>query len=143
MYREQTLKCLKSLKLPKEGYCLFGGVCLAIRDIRSTDDIDIYVTDQLYQRFKQAGWREKSDLWPEPPYLVAKIHGMGIEVYRVFVTEIWQPKFQQYLVEPEIIDGYRFMPLDELYEWKAAVRRPKDVRDLKLIDAFMVKQKKL
>lgn len=135
MYREQLLDRLKSLRLPKDGYCVFGGACLAIRDIRATDDIDLYVTTRLYDELKRRGWQEKTDPWPSP-YLVTNINGTVVEVYKAFENKKWQPKFDRYLTKPEIIAGYRFMPLDELYEWKAVTRRPKDIRDIKLIEHY-------
>lgn len=77
--------------------------------------------------------------WPTP-YLVTEINGTVVEAYRAFENKKWQPKFQRYLIEPELIEGYRFMPLDELYEWKAATRRPKDLRDLRLIDEYRARK---
>lgn len=108
---------------------------MAVRNLRPTDDIDLYVTPEFYQKLKDRGWQEKKDLWPEP-YLVTKVNDVVVEAYQAFDTQGWQPRFQRYLLKPEMVEGYRFMPLDELYEWKAATRRPKDLRDIKLIDKF-------
>jgi hypothetical protein len=48
MKRTQLLKILNIIDLSNYEYCLFGGVCLAIRDIRETNDIDLYVTKKVY-----------------------------------------------------------------------------------------------
>jgi hypothetical protein len=139
MHHQELIKNLQLLALPKNGYCIFGGACLAVRDIRETDDIDVYVAPDLYEDLKGRGWEEKLEPWPQP-YLVTSVNGVIVEVYRAFESEVWQPRFNRYLKEPELIDGYRFMPLGELYKWKMATRRPKDVRDLELIEAFWRKQ---
>jgi hypothetical protein len=135
MYREQILEYLKRLELPDDGYCLFGGCCLAIRNIRPTDDIDMYVTKDLYEQLKQSGWQEIKEKG-RMAYLATEIDGVEFEAFVTSDSKGWQPKIQEYLKQPEIIDGYRFMPLSELREWKANVRRPKDTIDIKLIDEF-------
>jgi hypothetical protein len=138
LHREQILEYLKLLQLPVEGYCLFGGCCLAIRNIRPTNDIDMYVTKEFYSRLKEGGWQEIKENG-RMPYLKTEIKGVEFEAFVTSDSKGWQPKIQEYLAKPEMIDGYRFMPLSELYEWKANVRRPKDVRDIKLIDKFLSK----
>lgn len=135
MHKEQLLKVLRELGLPRDGYVIFGGACLAIRDLRATDDIDLFVSKEVYEELKGRGWQERTDLW-EQPWLQTEINGIIIEVYQHFEAEGWQPRFEHYLTEPEMVGGYRFMPLDELYEWKAFVRRPKDVADMKLIEQY-------
>jgi hypothetical protein len=139
MYKEQILGYLRQLNLPPDGYCLFGGCCLAIRDLRATEDIDLYVTKELYVKFKESGWQETN----EPGRLLrvtTEVEGVRVDAFIDSIGEGWQPKIQQYLDNPEIIEDYKFMPLSELYEWKTHVRRPKDIRDIKLIDEFWAKQ---
>lgn len=135
MYREQLLEHLSSLDLPNGEYCLFGGVCLAIRNIRQTDDIDAYVTQELYKQLKDADWQEIKEVG-RMPYLQKNVDGVECEAFVTSDSPGWQPDIPRYLARPEIIAGYPFMPLKDLYEWKANVRRPKDVRDLKLIEEF-------
>jgi hypothetical protein len=58
------------------------------------------------------------------------------EAFSKYVPGKWVPDIKSYIENPEIIEGYPFMPLEELYEWKTSVRRPKDITDLKLIEAY-------
>lgn len=141
MNREQLLENLKSPELPEGEYCLFGGVCLAIRGIRPTNDIDMYVTPELYEKLKNQGWKVAQGK-DKNPHLYTEINGIEFEAFsKPKTSEGWQPDIPRYLAQPEIIEGYPFMPLDDMYEWKNSVRRPKDVRDIKLIDEYRAGQR--
>jgi hypothetical protein len=126
---------LRKLDLIDGEYVLFGGSCLAIRGLRDLNDVDLFVTKRLYKLLTARGWQEKS----EPggaPYLTTRIAGVTIDAVADWLGDGWQPNIQSYLRHPEIIDGLRFMPLKDLYEWKKATRRPKDIIDMSLIEKY-------
>ncbi len=140
MYKKHLLSSVALLKLPLGGYCLFGGACLAVRNLRLVDDVDLFVTKKVYDRLRDEGWREVIGT-NQTPYLSATINKVCFEAHKEFMNRKWQPNIQRYLSHPEIVDGVPFMPLDELYEWKSITRRSKDVKDIKLIESFWSKQK--
>lgn len=137
--KEEIIELVAMLKLPKGQYCVFGGASLAIKDIRPTDDIDLYVTQRLYSQLKKQGWEEKQfDNFM--PYLYKKINGVEFEAFTTYnKDDSWIPKIKEYIDHPEVIEGIPFMPLKELYDWKADTARPKDLTDNKLIEAYWAK----
>jgi hypothetical protein len=139
--KDKLLQCLDELNLPKGQYCIFGGASLAIRELRPTDDIDFYVTKELYQKLKAAGWEEVKPV-VSMAYLVTICKGVVCEAFTTYNKgDKWIPKIDHYIAHPEIIDGFPFMPLAELYEWKANTARDKDLKDLKIIEAYWAKVK--
>jgi hypothetical protein len=117
MNDRKLIALIKTIDLPVEQYALFGGACLAIRNIRNLND-------------------EKSTE-KRKPYLITKISGIDIQAFKIWEGVGWQPDIRAYIDNPEVVQGISFMPLTELYKWKQATRRPKDLKDLKLIDFYL------
>ena len=70
-------------------------------------------------------------------------NGRGMPVIELGNMEIfntWTPWFDD--VEPliddaEIIEGYPFVKLEKVIEWKTSFGREKDLKDLKLIEEYL------
>ncbi len=138
--KDEIIELVEQLDLPKGQYCLFGGSSLAIRNIRPTYDIDLYVTQKLYGELKKQGWEEiKLDNFM--PYLYKKFSKFECEAFTTYnKNDRWIPKIKDYIESPEVVEGIPFMPLKELYDWKADTARFKDLADNKLIEAYWAKQ---
>jgi hypothetical protein len=132
----ELLAFLEKLDLPHGEYAIFGGACLTIRNIRNLKDLDIFVSENLYEELLARGWQETST-GNRKPYLINRKSGIDIQAFSFWEGEGWQPKINSYIGDPEIVNGIPFMPLQELYKWKAATRRPKDLEDLKLINIYL------
>jgi hypothetical protein len=132
----KLIALIKTIDLPVGQYALFGGACLAIRNIRNLNDLDIFITDKLYDKLCADGWHEISTE-KRKPYLITKIRGIDIQAFKIWEGVGWQPDIRAYIDNPEVVQGIPFMPLTELYKWKQETRRPKDLKDLKLIDSFL------
>ncbi len=135
--RSKLIRILKQLKLPNGQYTIIGGACLVIHGLRKGDDIDMFVTKRLYNELLKRGWDEQ---WPrkgDPPMLEAVVEGIAVHVfYNWQKREKWQPNVKKIIKEPELIEGFPFMPLELMYEWKSSVNRHKDRKDLELIKAY-------
>lgn len=129
------IKQVQSLRLPTTDYLVFGGGCLAALNLRMAEDIDLFITEKLYNRLLKQGWQE-TRVGKRKPYLVTNKNGVEIQAFSVWEGEGWQPQIANYFNYPEIIKGIPFMPLDQLYQWKAATRRPKDLVDMALIEVY-------
>jgi hypothetical protein len=102
----------------------------------------MYVTPKLYAKLKNQGWKVARGKGKNP-HLYTEINGVEFEAFaKPKRYKGWQPDIPRYIAEPEIIDGYPFMPLADMYEWKASVRRPKDIRDINLIDKYRSSNKR-
>ena len=112
-------------------YALFGSVPLAARGIRESQDIDMLVTHEVYQRLKGEGW--KVEVFPN-----------GIEMLRKGCFEVgedwnygtYNPDPSKLIKEADIIDGIPVVKLEEVLQWKKAFGRKKDLKDIELIEKF-------
>lgn len=136
MDKRQLVEFVRELGLEKGEYALFGGSCLTIRGLRKSPDVDIFISENLYEKFVSEGWKEVASKKDNKPYLVKTVRGVPVQAFSVWEKINWRPDITSYLTNPEVLDDIAFMPLSELYEWKKAVRRPKDVTDLGLIERY-------
>ncbi len=141
-FADKVKEVLRILDLPEGEYCVFGGASLAVRGIRNTNDIDLYVTENVYKMLKMCGWREVS-VKKGMTCLVTQVGEFQVEACNSYGDDdTWIPKIQDYIANPEVVGGIPFMPLRELYEWKLDTARDKDLIDVKLIDAHWKQLKK-
>lgn len=140
MDRTQLMELLKNIALPIGEWCVFGGACLAAHGLRTANDVDIFVTPELYEQLLHAGWQEKITNSTNSYYLQKVYSGFEIQAFITCGTKAWAPQVGQHIDNPETIDGMPFMSLEEMYAWKAATRRYKDVEDLKLIESSLNKK---
>jgi len=134
--REQLLSILEQLELPSNQFVVFGGGVLAVRDIRQIGDVDIFVKKALYNKLSKEGWIEKRPHPHDPPFLEKYVDDKKINVFYDWTSRKWEPGLKRFLKYPEIIEGYPFVPLEAMYEWKTRLeyQRKKDIRDIRLIE---------
>jgi hypothetical protein len=115
---------LARLKLPKEEYAIFGSGPLAIRGIRDNNDLDLIVTDYLWKKLSVQ-------------YLTK---GKKIILPNVEICKDWLPWIEDtkpLIDDSEIIDGFPFVKLKYVLEWKLKSEKPKDKQDVKLIYDYL------
>jgi hypothetical protein len=124
---------VKKLQLPVGKYSVVGGSALAARGIREAGDIDLIVTEDLYEKLKADGWEEKEK---KPDHY--HLYKGNVEVAKSF-AHIERCKLQPENVigGSEIINGVPFMSLNDLLELKRAMAREKDLRDIRLIENYL------
>jgi len=136
MDKVKLVAIMAELSFPPGENAIFGGACLAMRSIRTTSDLEIFVSDKLYQNLKEQGWEERVAGSTGASYLTTTVQGVPVLVFITCGSERWRPNAQAYLKKPELVDGLPCMPLEDMYAWKAATARPKDLVDLKLIEDY-------
>jgi hypothetical protein len=125
---------VKALGLPLGQYVVFGGGPLAAHGIRETADVDLFVTTSLYDHLMAGGWEEKEFGGPHGGlYLVNGIY----EADDTWHYGDYDPTPEEIISAADMIDGVPFAPLVEVLKWKRAFGRPKDVADVRLIQAYM------
>jgi len=116
---------LKLLNLPKKTYAITGGGPLAIRGLRKAFDIDIVVTE---------------DIWN---FLLRKYTPYDENHMRIGNIEIWKDlinltyKKDEVINSAEIIEGYPFVSLNDTILWKQFLNRKKDQNDIKTIEEYL------
>ncbi|HEV7449431.1 MAG TPA: hypothetical protein VGP13_02755, partial [Candidatus Paceibacterota bacterium] len=56
MNRLETLATIKGLSLPEGEYLVMGGSCMAVWDVRQSPDVDLYVSQELFDELHAKGW---------------------------------------------------------------------------------------
>jgi len=125
---QKLLDKLKKLNLPDGEYAVYGSGPLAVREIREAKDLDVIVTDNLYQKLKEK--------YPKD----SKWEMLKIEEIEIHPSWAWEPKITDLkgvIKRAEVIKGLRFVRLDDLLNCKKKMGREKDFDDIKLIENFM------
>jgi hypothetical protein len=122
----------KDLKLPVGQYALFGSAPMGIRGLKDCRDVDIIVTEDSWNNYKEKGWEARTSfygsfhLWKDE-----------IELYKDWKPGEWD--IQQLIQEAEMIDGLPFVKLERVIEWKKIYDREKDWKDIEIIEKFLNK----
>jgi hypothetical protein len=117
---------INDLNLPKNSFVVVGSGILVALGIRESSDIDLIVSQEVYDLFDAAGWDH--DNWSDQVVLKKDVFEIGRDWYGQNV--------EQLLKHVQYVDGVPYLSLDEVYEWKKRLRRNKDLVDLKLIDSY-------
>jgi len=105
---------------------------MAAHGIRTTRDIDILVTTDLYEKLKEEGWKVQH--WDSGAEYLAQ----GIfEVDDSWNYEPYNPTPEDIIKIAEIIDGIPFAPLEEVLKWKKAFGREKDRAHISLLEDYL------
>jgi len=133
MNNKNLFNKVKDLKLPLGKYALFGSAPLGVRGLKECSDVDLIVTEDLWQKYKdKPGWKYK-------------ITEKGVEHIEVDDGDIeiwhdWRPWYQDvtlFIDSAEMINGLPFVKLEYLIEWKKKFGREKDLKDLKAVEKFL------
>lgn len=123
---------LEKLNLPKDGFAIFGSGPLGVRSIRETNDLDIIVKQDLWEKL-------------EKKYEVKEQDNSVIKIGNIEIYKSWKPWFDDVdnlINEADIINEIRFVKLERVLEWKRKFNRGKDRRDIELIDNYLNKNEK-
>lgn len=124
---------IKKLDLPVDHYVVIGGSSLAVRGIRETEDIDLVVSKDLLEEYKQKeGWRihPRLDTTKEPGLTNGLVEmypdiGYGVEY-----------SFEEMRDKADIVEGVPVASLEDIVRIKQVYKREKDLRDIELIKKF-------
>ncbi len=117
---------IAELNLDKDSYIVVGSGILGALGIRESSDIDLVVTEDVYQRIKKLGW--KKALWGDHIVFQQDVFDIGNDWYGERVEDL--------LKRAQVIDGVPYLSVDDVYEWKKKQGREKGLRDLTLIDDY-------
>ncbi|MFA5333977.1 MAG: methyltransferase domain-containing protein [Candidatus Nanoarchaeia archaeon] len=131
---KELLDKLKSLNLPNGDYAIFGSAPMGIRGIRETNhDLDLIVKPELWDELKKK-------------YGLAHIKGVkgeviiidkDIEVYNSWGD--WIKDIIPLIDSAELIQGFPFVKLKYVLDWKIKYGREKDKKDAILIREYLDK----
>ena len=124
MNKEELLKLVESLKLPKDEYYILGGGSLVMFGIKDTTaDLDLCVSDELFERLKKE-------------YNLVNKNECGF--YSISdVIEIIPNHKEEFTCE--VIDGYQVEELRRILEFKKKRRAQKDMPYIEKIEKYLEK----
>ncbi|MCA9325401.1 hypothetical protein KDA23_05060 [Candidatus Saccharibacteria bacterium] len=134
MKKQEIIDKVKSLGLPEGEYIVFGSCPLAAAGIREAGDIDMLVSDKLMTELAERGWQEVDKGKYNKPLTHEEF-----EAHSSWRFSAYNPSLAHLLQNADHFDGIPFASLSEVRKWKAASGRPKDLRDIALIDAHLSK----
>ncbi|MDQ3099177.1 MAG: hypothetical protein M3Q44_05515 [bacterium] len=126
----QLLTELKELNLPQGHYAITASDPLAIRGLREARDLDIIVTEELWEELKT---QYAPYLLSEDNIIYGNIHILG--KYLKANDEIYATAEEQ-LAESELIGNLPFVKLETIKKYKTLLARDKDLEDLVLIQNY-------
>jgi hypothetical protein len=128
-------KEVKELNLPIGEYIVVGSGPMAARGIRECKDIDILVSEKLYNKLVAEDWRIVEIAGVTRKLMVLK-KGL-FEINKDLKFGKYNPETQNLINNAEIINGIPFLSLPELIKFKTALGRQKDFDDIKLIEKYL------
>jgi len=129
---QELFQRVKELNLPIGEYAIFGSGPMGIRNLREMHDIDLIVSDRIFNEYSnKQGWRIK-EIYGYRDWLIND--NLEVEMGRDW-HEGWD--VEGMIKEAEIIDGLPFVKLDYLIKWKKFFGREKDLKDVEIIEKFL------
>ena len=119
---------LKKLNLPKDEFSVFGSGPIAIRGLKEPGDLDIIVTENLWNKLKQIYTLVKKQNYE---YLTIN----GIDIFHDWTSPEYN--LNELIKTSDVIDGIRFVTLKTVLEWKKKRNLEKDKMDIILIQDYL------
>ena len=127
-----SLKQLDKLNLPKEQYVIVGSGALGARNIRESHDLDVLVTEALWQELRLK--YELTKITPVENIDIGDVQILGHgSTFRI--TDI--ATVEESIKTADIIFDHKFINLDLLKKFKQREGREKDLNDVKLINEYL------
>jgi hypothetical protein len=132
MGNKELFQKVKELNLPIGEYALFGSAPMGVRGLRECHDIDIIVTEKLWNDYKNKSEWKLMEIREDNNYFEG-LRNDDIELWKD-----WWPGWNvdKLIQEAEIIDGLPFVKLEEVIKWKRFRAREKDLKDVEIIEKF-------
>lgn len=127
---QELFEKLKELNLPKGKFAIFGSGPMGIRGLREIRDLNLIVTQDIFDEFRnRKDWNLKTDV-------CEGLYKDNIEMCYEWGPGEWDIK--KLIAEAEIIDDLPFVKLEEVLKWKKLCNRgEKDKRDIELIENYL------
>ncbi len=119
---------VKELNLPLDQLVVICSGLLDAYGLRMADDIDLVVSDELYEKLKQAGGYRELTMHDELYLLSDKLE----------IWKTWGPQYDYETIKSTsvMIDGVSFINPDLLIIKKRQLGRDKDLADIKLLEKY-------
>lgn len=125
---------VKALNFPNNEYVVVGSGILEAKGIRETNDIDIVVSPDLFEKCKAHSWEQVP--WTYEKIGQIYLRKAEYELYLDVNCKDFNPTLSELLERAEIIEGIPFASLEDTSNFKRAYGKPKHLRDIELIEQY-------
>lgn len=132
MTKEDVIAKVKSLNFSHGSYVVYGAALFAVYGVREVRDIDMFVSPELYEQLKKRGWK-KIMKGPRDEPLIYDV----FEAHNTWEFSPYAPTFEELMYRSVTYTDVTLASIEDICKWKEASGRPKDLADLKLIDAYL------
>ena len=121
----------KSLNLPFGQYIIIGAGILQALGLRDTNDIDVVVTESLFEKLKASG-KYKEDVKYNKKFLVAD----DVEIIMPLSWADYSTTTEEAIKTALVIEGIPFLNIQETIKFKTALGREQDFKDIELLKNY-------
>jgi hypothetical protein len=122
---------VRELGLPPGSYALFGSAQLCVRDLRQCHDMDVIVTEAVWQAcLREPGWTAS----------VAPSGSPSLKKNDIELVNSWRPgtwDIEKLIADAEMIEGLPFVKMEDVLRWKKMNGREKDAQDVEMIERYL------
>jgi hypothetical protein len=127
---------IKRLAFPFGEYVVVGSGIMTALGIKQSHDIDIVVTESLFEKCKESGWEVMPWTYPHRIGEIYLKRG-NIELYLDVNCGDCNPTTDELINEAIVINEVPFISLERLLQFKKAYGREKHLNDALLIEQYL------
>lgn len=126
---------LKSLDLPTNDFAVFASGPMYIHGIKELGhDLDLIARGSAWEKALTLGSVENKHMGNGQ---VINLFDGAIEIFDSWTSADWD--INKLIDEADLIDGIRWVRLEEVLKWKKQMNRPKDADHIRLIEEYLNK----
>lgn len=131
MVQPSIMDRIRALALPDDQYVVAGSGIMDALGLRESRDIDLIVSDDLFVELRSRGWKR----FTEHEEYVLK-YG-DAEAWLTLPYEGKAMTANDLLSVSVQIEEVRFISPEFLRDWKQVKQRPKDIKDIALLEEYL------
>ena len=132
---QNQLNDLQKLNLSAGQYMVVGSGALSVRNIRESEDVDVIVTQELWNELSKKH-SVSTNSWGIENIVLEKDIEILNPAQSIFGNSEVVP-IEEMFKKADVFEGVAFINLDHLRKIKIKLGREKDLEDVRSIDAYL------
>ncbi len=129
---------VKKLKLPNDKYVVVGSGILIAYGLKKGTDIDIVVTEDIFNSFIMRGWEQLPWTYPDHDEGIFLRKGL-VELYLDVNCGNFTPSTSELIQRAKVIEGVNFASMGDTLKFKKEYvkTKPKHKKDIEIIEQYL------